>query len=268
MIDSHAHLDMHEFDGDREAVIARARTQGVSTIVTVGIDLASSRAALKLAGEHRDIFSTAGIHPHEAASCGGKDLDEIAALAANDRVVALGEMGLDFFRNRSPQTKQVEVFEAQLEKAALLKLPVIIHCRQAHRELLEILVPWANSLDRKSGLGVIHCFSGDTGLARRYIELGFMISVPGAVTYPGAKDMAAVAREMPLDKMLVETDAPYLPPQPYRGKRNEPAYISITVAGVARLRGIDTDTVSRATAENALSLFRIPKKLEKGAPCR
>jgi len=268
LIDSHAHLDMTEFNADREAVINRARRQGVSNIITVGIDLASSRAALKLAQTHDDIFSTAGIHPHEAASAGEKDLDDIARLAANDRVVALGEMGLDFFHNRSPRDKQIEVFKAQLEKAADLKLPVVIHGRQASRELLEILVPWAKSLGQKNGLGVIHCFSGDIELARRYIELGFLISIPGPVTYPSARDLAGVAREIPLEKMLVETDAPYLPPQPYRGKRNEPAYVAITVAQIAHLRGVDVDAVSRATAENAMDIFRIPKTATKGAICR
>lgn len=268
MIDSHAHLDMSEFDADREATIDRARRQGVSHIITVGIDLASSRAALKLAHTHDDIFCAVGVHPHDAANSQEHDLDEIAALAGNERAVALGEMGLDFFRNRSPQARQIKVFKAQLAKAAILKLPVIIHCRQAHRELLEILVPWVKSRGQKSGLGVIHCFSGDVELARRYIELGFMISIPGPVTYPSAGDLAGVACEIPLEKLLIETDAPYLPPQPYRGQRNEPAYVAITVAHIARLRGIDAETVSQATAENTVNLFRIPKTGQKGALCR
>lgn len=271
MIDSHTHLDMPEFDPDREAVIARARRHGVSTIITVGIDLASSRAALELSRQHPDIFCAVGIHPNKVANTREKDLDELSELTENDRVVALGEMGLDFFRNCSAPARQIEIFKAQLEKAAILGLPVIIHCRQAHQELMEILVPWVRSLDRKASngkLGVIHCFSGDIELAHRYIEMGFLISLPGPVTYPNARDMAGVARETLLDKMLVETDSPYLAPQPYRGKRNEPAYLPITVAQIARLRGLEPEIVGQATAENTLALFRIPKTGQKGATCR
>ncbi|MFH0942291.1 MAG: TatD family hydrolase [Chloroflexota bacterium] len=271
MIDSHAHLDMPDFDRDREAVILRARRQGINAIITVGTDLASSRASLDLAKRHPDIFCAVGIHPHEAAATREGDLDELAALAENDRVVAFGEIGLDFFRNRSAPPPQIEIFKRQLGKAAVLGLPVIIHCRGAHRELIEILAPWAKSRGGKAGgnrgLGVIHCFSGNSELARRYFELGFLISIPGPVTYPRVGDMVQVAREVPLDKMLVETDSPYLPPQPHRGQRNEPAYLPLVVAQIARLRRLEPESVGRATAENTVSLFRIPKITQKGAPC-
>lgn len=267
MIDSHAHLDMPDFNRDREAVIRRAREQGISAIITVGIDIASSRASLALAKQHPDIFCAAGIHPHEAASTRKGDIDELAALAESDRVLAIGEIGLDFFRNRSAPPQQIEIFKRQLEKAAILDLPVIIHCREAHREMLEIVTPWAKSRGGNRGLGVIHCFSGDSALARRYFELGFLISIPGPVTYPKSQNIVQVAREVPLDKILVETDSPYLPPQPHRGQRNEPAYLPLMVAQIARLRGLDTESVGRATTENTVSLFRIPKITRKGAPC-
>ncbi|MFA5316142.1 MAG: TatD family hydrolase [Dehalococcoidales bacterium] len=271
MLDSHAHLDMPVFNSDREAVISRARQQGISTIITIGINLNSSRTALDLAMQHYDIFCSVGIHPHEAEATREGDLDRLVELAENERVIAIGEIGLDFFRNHSPRPRQIEIFSQQLERAAILGLPVIIHCRQAHRELMEILSPWAKSLGGRTNdggsLGVIHCFSGDSELAHRYFELGFLISIPGTVTYPNAGDIAQVAREVPLDKMLVETDSPYLPPQPHRGQRNEPAYLPLAIEKIARLRGLEPASVGQATAENTFNLFRIPKIFQKGVPC-
>ncbi len=272
MIDTHAHLDLPEFDDDREEMLSRARRQGICAIITVGIDLKSSQASLKLAEQNPDVFSAVGIHPNNASKARDGDLEQITALAESELVIAIGEIGLDFYRNTSERQPQSVMFKRQLEQAATCGLPVIIHCRNAHRELLEILTPWAKSLggkaSRSDGLGVIHCFSGDTELARRYLELGFLISLPGPVTYHNAGDMVPVAREVPLEKLMVETDSPFLSPQLHRGQRNEPAYLPLVIAKIAQLRDLSPDTVSRTTAHNSINLFRMPKPLLKGVLCR
>ena len=262
LIDSHAHIDMPEFNRDRDQVLARARQQGVSVIINVGVDLASSRVSLKIAQRSPDIFTTVGFHPNSTHKMKEGDLSLLGELAGNSRVVAIGEIGLDFYRKSSPRQRQLEVFQQQLELAAELGLPVVIHCRNAHKEALDIITPWAKSISHSAGyshgVGVMHCFSGGMKLAQRYIELGFMISLAGPVTYPSAREGVEVARELPLDKLLVETDSPFLAPQLHRGRRNEPSYVSLIVDKIAQIRNISADLVAQTTAQNAIRLFRLP----------
>ena len=262
MIDSHAHIDFPAFDNDRDQVLARARQQGVSAIVTVGIDLKSSQAALRIAEGYPDIFAAVGFHPNSSSKMRPGDLDRLAELAGNSRVVAIGEIGLDFYRKASPRQRQLEAFQQQLELAAELGLAVIIHCRNAHQEVLETLSRWVKftkpiACDGQR-LGVLHCFSGDVTQAERYLELGFLISLPGSVTYPSARDKVELARQLPLDRLLVETDSPFLAPQAHRGQRNEPSYVPLVVEKIAQSRGVPAEIVGRATAQNAIRLFQLP----------
>jgi len=252
LIDSHAHLDMEEFEGDLSEVLSRALESGVSEIISIGIDLPSSAKALELARKHDFVYSTVGYHPHNAKEADAKVLRDLADLPLDPKVVAWGEIGLDFFRRHSPPQNQIEAFERQLDMAGDLGLPVIIHDRDAHEQLSEIL-------RRKGSLltGVIHCFSGDYALARFFIDMGFYISIPGTVTYKKAALIQEVAARIPLERLLVETDAPYLTPLPHRGKRNEPAFVKYTAQEIARLRGMDFQDLARATSENARTLFKL-----------
>jgi TatD DNase family protein len=253
LIDSHAHLDMREYDKDREEVIDRALQGGLSHIITIGIDFKSSVAALKLAKKHAPIFSTVGFHPHDAKDANPRKLQELVRLAAEPKVVAWGEMGLDFFHRHSPPQTQLEIFEHQLDLAIDCDMPVIIHCREADEEVLAVL-----KKHKKPNLrGVIHCFSGDYDLALRFIDLGFYISIPGVVTFPNAKQVQDAAARLPLGKLLVETDAPFLAPVPFRGKRNEPLYVAHTAHQIAELRQIPYEAFCLQTAENTKKLFRL-----------
>jgi len=252
LIDSHAHLDMEEFREDLPKVLARALEAGLTEIISVGTDLNSSVKALELARKHSFIFSTVGYHPHNAKEAGMKVLETLADLASDPKVVAWGEIGLDFFRRHSSPESQIEVFERQLDIAGELSLPVIIHDREAHEQLRVIL--GKRSLPRA---GVIHCFSGDHALARFAVEKGFYISIPGTVTYSKAAQVREVAAGVPLERLLLETDAPYLAPVPHRGKRNEPAFIKYTALEIARLRQMDFEELGRATSENARTLFKL-----------
>jgi TatD DNase family protein len=260
LIDSHAHIDLSNFDRDREQVLARARQGGIRVIINIGLDVESSRASLKLARKNEDIFSTVGFHPHEASRLEEKDLKALARLAQDERVVAVGEIGLDFYRNLSARKSQEEAFKKQLDLAVELGLPVVVHCREAHKETFNILSAWVSSTlsAGRRRRGVIHCFSGDIEMAQRYIDIGFYISLAGSVTYPSAGELVQVAQEIPLDKLLLETDAPFLPPQAYRGKRNEPAFVTLTAEKVAQVRQLPRETVDEATAKNTIELFQLP----------
>lgn len=256
LIDSHAHIDLADFDKDRDQVMARARQRGVRAVINVGLDAESSRKALAMAKNYEDIFVAVGCHPHEAAKMREGDLRSLSELTKDSRVVAIGEIGLDFYRNLSPRQSQLEVFGKQLDLASELGLPVVVHCRQAHKEVFDILSAWVKAAGNRRG--VIHCFSGDIGMARRYIELGFYISLAGSVTYPSAGELVEVAREVPLERLLLETDAPFLAPQAHRGKRNEPAYIALTAEKVAGIRQVPVAVVAEAAARNTIDLFRLP----------
>ncbi|HZN49306.1 MAG TPA: TatD family hydrolase [Methylomirabilota bacterium] len=253
LFDTHAHLHFPEFAGDLDAVLARARAAGVRRMVTIGTDVATSRAAAALAAREPDVWAAVGIHPHEAADADEAALTEIERLASAPRVVAIGETGLDFFRDRSPREAQTRAFTAQVALARRLGKPVLVHCRDAHAETLALLAA-DGPLERG---GIMHCFSGDVALARRCIELGLLVSLAGPVTYPKPGALPDVARAIPADRLVVETDCPFLPPQPYRGKRNEPAYLAITAARVAELRGEPLADLAGRMSENARALFRL-----------
>ncbi len=253
LMDSHAHLDMEDFDMDRDLVIKRALQGGVTRVVTIGIDLASSIKSIEIAKKYEFIYATVGYHPHNAKEADSKNLEKLRALASEPKVVAWGEIGLDFFRRHSPPDKQVEAFERQLDMAFELDLPVIIHDREAHSDLLSIL-----SKKRRLYRGVIHCFSGNYDLAMALIEMGFCISFPGAVTYKNAVDTQTAASRIPLEKLLVETDCPYLAPVPFRGKRNEPLYVRYTAERIAQLRQMELDKLAEATSANTMRLFNLP----------
>jgi TatD DNase family protein len=253
LIDSHAHLEMKEFDSDREDVIKRAGNAGVDFIVTVGTNLELSQKAVALAGQYENIYATVGIHPHDVVHTDEFTWGSIKELVNTNReiIVGYGEIGLDFFRNISPEEKQIEAFVRQLELARELNLPVVIHDREAHEQTLKIV--------KSSGVrrGVFHCFSGDYEMAGKCIDLGFYISVPGVVTFDKAKTIQDVVQRLPLSSMLLETDAPYLAPVPHRGKRNEPSFIVNTAKKVAEIKKIPWEEVAQVTASNTMNLFGI-----------
>jgi len=263
LVDSHAHIDVGRFDKDRDQMLSRAREAGVGAVVNVGCDLGSSRASIKLAQQYEEVFAAVGFHPHHAAKMVDGDLDKLTELAQHPRVVAIGEIGLDFYRNLSPREAQIEAFKGQLELAERLGLPVIIHSRNSQEEVLSILTEWAGRCKRGKALGVLHCFSGDGRLAEKYIEMGFLVSIAGPVTYSSSHALE-IARDAPLEKLLIETDCPFLTPHPHRGKRNEPSYLSYIVEKIGEIRGVAPALVAERTAENAIQLFALPMLL-KGA---
>jgi TatD DNase family protein len=251
-IDTHAHLEMEAFDSDREEVLKRAAEAGLTAIVTVGTTLTDCEKAVALARRYPPVYAAVGIHPHEVKGIDAETYDALRVLARQDKVVAIGEIGLDFFYNLSPQEVQLRRFAEQLDLAEELDMPVIIHDREAHAETLRIL-----RLRKGRLRGVLHCFSGEQTMARECLEVGFYLSVAGPVTYRKADQLREVARNVPLDRLLIETDAPYLAPQPHRGKRNEPAYVVETAGCLAEIRGLPVGELIRLTAANARRLFRI-----------
>jgi len=248
LIDSHAHLNFPQFDADREAVIARARKAGLVAILNVGTDLASSRTAVKLAEKYDFLYAAVGVHPHDARTLTPTVLDELRRLARHPKVVAIGEIGLDYYRDLSPRPMQQWAFADQLALAAELGLPVVVHSREAHDDVLATLQGW-------DGVGVLHSYSAGPERLEEVLELGFYIGISGPVTFPKANRLRAVAATVPLERLLVETDCPYLTPEPHRGRRNEPAYVQYVVEAVARARETSPKAVARATADNARRLF-------------
>lgn len=260
LIDTHSHPQTRPFNGDRAEVLRRAHQAGVGTLIIVGFDPASSRAALDLARAHPNSWATAGIHPHDAAQAAGADFQALEELAADPRLVALGEMGLDFFRNLSPHDVQRQVFRRQLELCARFDLPAVVHSRDAEDATWEILEAWTHERRRAGGtepFGVMHCYAYGPAAARRYVEAGMLISIPGTVTYRGNERGQEVAQTLPDGSFVLETDCPYLTPQSRRGKRNEPAYLIETRDFVARLRRADPEHINRVTTEAARRLFRL-----------
>ena len=270
LIDSHCHLQDRKFDKDREDVLQRARDAGVTGFVVVGYDVASSKMAVEMADDCSDVHAVVGVHPHDAKTLTPKDIDTLDRLADSAKVVAIGEIGLDLYRNLSPREEQERAFREQLDLARSLKLPVVIHSRDADLETYEILSQYERQVivdwPRDKPLGIMHCFAGDVTLALRYIEIGFVISIPTTVTYPTAGRMREVAAGVPLRWMAVETDAPYLPPQSVRGKRNEPAYITEAVGVVAEARGVTPEEVADRTALTAAWLFGLGEIGQPSAP--
>lgn len=253
VIDSHCHLDMDDYRVDLKDVISRAERAGVKGIVTIGIDLSSSRSAIAIARAYPSVMATVGIHPHEAGTATDKTIASLAELAANnpDSVVGFGEIGLDYVKQYSDRTTQLAAFRSQLRLARELKLPAIIHDREAHGDCLQIITE-EGPFDQG---GVMHCFSGDSEFARKIIDANFHISIPGVVTFKKAETMQRVAATIPEDRLLVETDGPFLSPVPYRGKRNEPLYTLYTLASIAGLRETTCAELARRTTANCRKLF-------------
>lgn len=254
LIDSHCHLDADRFDDDRAAVITRAREAGVRRMVTVGCDEDNSRRALGIAATHPDVWATVGVHPHEAEKASDAFDDVLIALAASERCVAIGECGLDYYYDHSPRDRQREVFARQVAVAKRVRKPLVIHVRDAWSECLDVLQAEGA---RECG-GVIHCFSGSLDDAKKSLDLGFYLSIPGIVTFKSPGDLPEVVRMAPEDRLLVETDSPYLAPMPYRGKRNEPAFVVEVAKKVAELRGAPFEQVVEQTGRNARALFSLP----------
>lgn len=254
-VDSHAHIDGAEFDADRAEVIERARAAGVTTILNVGTGDPHSGAferAVELGQNHQNLYTAIGTHPHDARLYDDRAEEKIKALTKSEHVIAWGEIGLDFHYDNSPRDVQLQVFKRQLRAAHECDLPVVIHTREAEPETIEILnTDYADAKRR----GVFHCFSGSPDLARSALDLGFMISFSGIVTFKKADELRAVAKEVPLDRLLIETDCPYLSPIPYRGKRNEPAYVVEVARCLAGLHSVDIEYIARITTENFHTLF-------------
>jgi len=256
IIDSHAHLEFPQFDEDRAAMLERARAAGVEMLLAIGSGTGPDRlnAAIPFAEEHDWIYATVGIHPHEAQLATEEHFARLDELARHPKVIGWGEMGLDYYYDHSPRDVQQQVFRRQLGQARAAKLPIIIHCRDAWADTLEIIdQDW-----RSSGLGgVLHCFTGTLEDARRGLDMGFMISFAGNVTYPKMQHLRDVARELPLDRLLTETDSPFLPPQGFRGKRNEPAHVVEVAKALASVRDLGQEEIAATTAENFRRFFRI-----------
>lgn len=258
VVDAHAHTWDRQLQDDHDEVIARAWETGLAAIVQVGCDLRTTLAAREIASSDPRMHAVAGLHPHSASRL-AEEREAIETAVAGGGYVAIGETGLDFFRNLSPPEDQYAALGWQLDLARRHDLPIVIHSRDADEDCYEMLRAWVGRVGRYLGpdreVGMMHCYAGDLELAERYIDLGFLISVPGPVTFPGNERGQTVARSIPLERMLVETDCPYLTPLPWRGRRNEPAYVAETARFVAGLRGIDADEVARQTGMNAARLF-------------
>lgn len=250
IIDTHAHLDMLD---DPAAALARARAAGVVEVVTIGVDLASSRQAAQMAAALPGVFYTVGLHPHDVAQACEELWREMETLARAG-AKAIGECGLDFFRDLSPRPAQREAFARQIELAKSLKLPLVIHDREAHAETAALL----REQDAGQVGGVFHCFSGDLGLAKGALDLGFLIGVTGTITFPKNQALRALVREVPRNRLVIETDCPYLTPVPHRGKKNEPAYVAFTNAGLGQALGLSPEACADLTTANARRLYGLP----------
>lgn len=254
LVDTHAHLDMPEFRGDLEAVLDRARAAGLVHVVSVSIDLPSLERNLSIAAANAGFVSvTAGVHPHDAAASTPADWSSLETLAADPRVVGIGETGLDFYRDRAPRPLQEELFRRHVDLALALGKPLVVHSRDAFEDTLRVL----EETGARSAGGVFHCFSEGPGAARRALELGFAVSIAGPVTYPRSR-LPEVVRAVPVERILLETDAPFLAPQGRRGSRNEPAFLAETAAAVAAARGLSPDDVRRVSTRCACGLFGLP----------
>ena len=255
LVDSHAHIQGPEFAADVAQVIEQARAVGVERIIVVGGagDLSSNDAALELAKSFSGLYATVGMHPHDAKEVSDKDLERLDELARSPQVVAIGETGLDFYYNHSPRQIQIKLFCRFIHMARETGLPLVVHNREAQREVVELL-----RREGKGGLrGVVHCFTGNYEAAREILDMGFYLSFTGIITFKNADSLRDVVRKLPLNRVLVETDSPYLAPVPHRGKRNEPAHVRFVAQTIAAVRGISLEEVAEATSNNARNLFGI-----------
>jgi TatD DNase family protein len=261
LVDTHCHLDFNSFDSDRQEVIERARQAGVGKILNPGTNLISSRKAVALAGTTPEVYAAVGVHPNEAQNWQEGTITDLRSLAGDSKVVAIGEIGLDYYRDRAPREKQRQVFLDQLSLAVELELPVIIHNRDATGDLMEILVDWhaalvANRSTLVERPGVLHSYSDEANIARKAMMLNFFIGFTGPVTFRNAPALQRVAAALPVERILVETDAPFLSPHPYRGKRNEPAMVRLITAKIAELHELPDETFASITTANASRLFQ------------
>ncbi len=258
LVDSHAHIDFPQFADDREAMLERARAAGVSTLLAIGSGPGPEKldAALPYAEQHEWIYATVGVHPHEAKDVTPQHLQTLSELAKHPKVIAWGEIGLDYFYDHSPREVQHKVFRDQMALAREAKLPIVIHCRDAWVDCLQLIdEDW-----RPTGLeGILHCFTGTLEQAQRGLDAGFMISFAGNSTYPKTQNIRNVARDIPLDRMLIETDSPFLAPQPYRDKRNEPAYVAEVARTLASVRNLSPEELAVATSENFRRFFHLAR---------
>ncbi len=254
-VDSHTHLQLSQFDADREAVLERAREADVSTLLVIGFNLETSRGAVELAAQHPHIYATVGMHPHDADALTADALKVFRELAAHRKVIALGEMGLDYYRNLSPRPLQKAAFARQLDLAEEVSLPIVIHNRDAYPDILPILAARRGKI-----AGVLHCFTGDVALMHKGLALGFYIGIGGIVTYRNADAVKAVAKAVPADRLLIETDCPWLAPQFRRGKRNEPAYVRAVAEQIADIRGTTAAEIGAVTTANFRTLFSLDSR--------
>lgn len=253
LIDTHAHLDIEPLSHDIDGVIRRAKDAGVEKIITIGIDLKSSRKAIEIATAYEGVYATVGVHPHDAKHVQERDFSGLERLLSAKKVVALGEIGLDYAKEYSPKAVQQQVFLRQLELAKRLSVPIVIHSRDAHDDTVRLVRSVFGGVVK----GVMHCFSGDVLLAKICLDMGLYLSIPGVVTFSKAETLKEVARFAPIDRLLVETDCPYLAPVPFRGKTNEPAYVKYVAQEVARLKKLELEEVAQCTSENVAALFAL-----------
>ena len=252
LFDTHAHYDSHQFDSDRDAVLSALPGQGVELVVNPGCDLASSAKAVELAGQYPFLYAAVGVHPEDCGSWTDGDVDSLRSLAARPKVVAIGEIGLDYYwKENPPRPLQQQVFRAQMTLARELDLPVIVHDRDAHGDCMDIVREFPEVR------GVFHCFSGSVEMAQELVRQGWMISFTGVLTYPNARKAVEAAQAVPLDRLMVETDSPYMAPVPHRGKRNHSGYVVHTCQRLAEIKGIDPEQCSRITLENGRRFFQI-----------
>ncbi len=258
LADTHCHLMLEAFAGDLEAVLVRAREAGVRRILVPGIDLQSSRQAVQLAERHPELYAAVGLHPHDAHHWEAKTASQLRSLAQHPKVVAIGEIGLDYYRDLSPRPQQRSAFAAQLKLAAELGLPVVVHNRQAMEDLLPTLFEWARSLSAagaQSPPGVLHAFSGDQEQALQAIEAGFLLGIAGPLTFRNAHLRRTITSGLPQDHLVLETDAPYLAPHPHRGRRNEPAYVRLIADSLAKVMETSLASIAKVTSQNASRIF-------------
>jgi TatD DNase family protein len=251
-VDTHAHLQWRSFDKDMKDVLERAKEKRVTRIVNIGFDLAGCLKGVKLAEQYEGLYATIGIHPHDANTLNQKTVDKLRELAAKPKVLAIGEVGLDYYRNLSPREVQMQTFEAQLVLAEELGLPVVIHDRDAHDDIIQTLSRFKGKIK-----GVMHCFSGSKELAQQCLQLGYKISFNGTITYPKNRELREIAKWINLKNILLETDCPFLAPQKVRGKRNEPSFLPMIAQEIANLRGMSVDDLEEATTRNAEEILKL-----------
>jgi TatD DNase family protein len=257
LVDTHCHLDFNNFDSDRLDVLSRAQQAGLTRIINPGVDLENSKALIQLCETYPEIYAAVGVHPNSALTWGERTIQELRQLAQHPKVVAIGEIGLDFYHDRAPKDLQIRILNAQLELADELELPVILHSRQAESDTLDVLADWV--IKRKlasSAPGVLHSYGGDEPTAQQAIAMGFYIGITGPVTFRNAVQLQQMVTRLPLTRLLVETDAPFLAPHPYRGKRNEPAYVRLVAEKIAYLKDQSLENIMEQTTANAEQLFQ------------